>query len=215
MTKSYYPIFLDVQDKQCVIAGGGDVSVRKAKTLVSFGAKVKVVAPTVSERLQALADEGVITCEARPFAPADLDGAMLVIGATDNEMVNRTIFDEANKRSIPVNIVDQPELCTFIVPSVVRKGDLAIAISTGGKSPAVAKRVRKKLQEEFGDEWGVYLDMMGRARRTVTQNITGQERREEIFNKLADSDLFDLVAAGDIEAAQRLIDKITDGAGSD
>lgn len=209
MSEGYYPIFLDLKSRPCVVIGGGDVSGRKAATLLEFGADVTIVAPRLSVVAAKLAEDQKVIWHNKIFEPEDIDGATLVIGATDDESVNREVYDEAKKRSIPVNIVDQPHLCSFIVPALVRRGALTIAVSTSGKSPAVAKRVRKKLESEFGDEWGVYLDMMGKARSAVQKSVEGIKPREVIFNKLADSDLFNLVASGDTAAARQLIEEIT------
>lgn len=204
----HYPIFLDVGGKPCLVVGGGKVAARKAAALLEHGARVRVVAPEISSELEGLSGRSGLEVVRDRFNPAHMEGAVLAIASTDDEAVNRAVYEEAGRRGVPVNVVDQPALCTFIVPSVVRRGDLSIAISTSGKSPAVAKRVRKKLEAEFGDEWGEYLDMMGEARRRAFSNVKDQKSRERAFNRLADSGLLERIREGDVDGAWRLVEEI-------
>ena len=204
----YYPLLLDIESKTCLVVGGGGVAARKIGSLLKCGAKVRLVAPEVSPETEKVISGGGIEHLNRPFEPGDVEGAALVIGATDNESVNRAVYEEAKSRNVPVNIVDQPHLCTFIVPSVVRRGDLTIAISTSGKSPAVSKRLRKHLENEFGEEWAEYLNMMGAAREKTLGAIADPAKREEVFNRLADSNLLDRIRDNDMEGAKRLVEEI-------
>ncbi len=206
----YYPILLNLDSQKCLIVGGGQVASRKAASVLEVGAVVKLVSPKITGPLKDLAKEGKIEWVRDVFSPPHMDGACLVIASTDDETVNREIYEEARKRGIPVNVVDQPELCTFIVPSVIRRGDLVIAVSTSGKSPAVSKRVRKILEKEFGPAWGTYLEMMGAARRHTLKNIDDQKRREEIFTRLAGSDLLELIQQGDLQGARNLVEEIAE-----
>ncbi len=204
----YYPLFLDIQDKTCVIVGGGAVALRKAKTLKEYGAKVVVVSPEVSEAINDMVNAGDVKWIKKNFTPPHLDGAELVFACTSHETVNEEVYTAATERNIQVNVVDNLELCSFMVPSVVNRGDLSIAISTSGKSPAVAKHVRKLLHKTFGDEWAAYLDIMGRARKAVLENIPAQKKRSEIFTRLAGSDLLKLIADGDMTNALDMAEKI-------
>jgi precorrin-2 dehydrogenase/sirohydrochlorin ferrochelatase len=206
-----YPIFLNLAGKKCLVAGGGAVAARKVESLAAAGAAVTVVAPMLCPAARALVDKGSARWIEGPFTPQAMDGATLVIAATNVDVVNREVSRMAAERGIPVNVVDQPELCSFFVPSVARRGGLVIAISTSGKSPAVAKRLRKKFEKDFGPEWAVYLEMMGRARERAMAASGGQKRREEMLNRLADSDLFDLVKNGDMETAQKRIEEMVKG----
>jgi len=206
-----YPIFLNLAGKKCLVAGGGAVAARKIESLAAAGAAVTVVAPMLCPAARALVDKGSARWIEGPFTPQAMDGATLVIAATNVDVVNREVSRMAAERGIPVNVVDQPELCSFFVPSVARRGGLVIAISTSGKSPAVAKRLRKKFEKDFGPEWAVYLEMMGRARERAMAASGGQKRREEMLNRLADSDLFDLVKNGDMETAQKRIEEMVKG----
>jgi len=185
------------------------VAGRKANSLLQAGARVTLVAPEMSGDAQKLVDAGAVGGALKPFEPSDLEGVSICIAATDQSAVNRAVYNAATERHIPVNVVDAPELCSFIVPSKVTRGDLTIAISTGGKSPAVAKRVRRELQADFGDEWRIYLDMMGAIREGVLSRITDEKERRVIFDALADSELFDLVASGKRNDANRLVQGLT------
>ncbi len=137
----FYPIYLDVKDKKCVIVGGGKVAYRKVCSLKEAGAEVVVVSP---ETCPEMANEEGLTLVKKNYDESVLDGALLVIAATDNEEVNKKVVADAKKRNIIVNVVDRPELCSFIVPSTINRGDLCISISTGGASPAVSKSVREE-----------------------------------------------------------------------
>jgi len=206
----YYPVLLNLNSQRCLIAGGGQVASRKSVSLLEAGAVVKLVSPEIAGPLEDLAKEGRIEWVRDVFSPPHMDGVCLVIASTNNERVNREIYEEARKRGIPVNVVDHPELCTFIVPSVVRRGDLVIAVSTSGKSPAVSKKVRKILEKEFGPAWGTYLEMMGQARNHTLENVGDQRRREEIFTRLAGSNLLELIQQGDMQGAKNLVEEIAE-----
>ncbi|MBI5816232.1 MAG: bifunctional precorrin-2 dehydrogenase/sirohydrochlorin ferrochelatase [Nitrospinae bacterium] len=204
----YYPVFLDLEGRTCLLVGGGSVAGRKAKSLLECGAKVRMVSPKVFGWTEEMVKSGNVEHIPGAFEPKYLEGAALVIAATDDAAVNRSVYEESKKRNIPVNVVDQPELCTFIVPSLVKRGDLLIATSTSGKSPAVAKRVRMALEKEFGEEWAVYLEMMGKARAALLEKVPDQAGREALFNKLADSDLLEKIKSGDIAGAEKLVEEI-------
>jgi len=205
----YYPILLDLEGARCVVVGGGQVAERKVGSLLEAGAAVRLVSPEAVDALAGRARRGQIEWTKEKFGPAALEGAALVIAATGDNQVNRAVSDEARRRHIPVNVVDQPELCTFIVPSVVRRGDLVIAISTSGKSPAVSRRVRRQLEAQFGEEWAAYLVLMGEARQMAMNRIGDQKRREEIFNALAGAGLLEMIRRGDLEAARSLVKELT------
>jgi precorrin-2 dehydrogenase/sirohydrochlorin ferrochelatase len=195
--KHYYPAYLDLTQRLCVVIGGGAVAERKVKTLLRYGGDVYVIAPDLTERLEGLEERTEITAERRGYVRGDLAGAALVICATDSPEVTRAVFEEAVAEGCLVNVVDVPELCNFIVPSVVRRGQFQVAISTGGAAPAVAKRVRRRLAEEFGDEWGDYVDLLGRVRTVVMEHVTDERTRKAMFEKMADSDLLARIAAGE------------------
>ena len=143
---SYYPVYLSLEGKKCVVVGGGEVAWRKVETLLAAGTKVCLVSPEITPGIDELVKAGKLVHIRREYRTGDLEGAFLVIGATDNEDINRQVACDAEKTGILVNIVDVPKLCNFIVPSKVERGDLIISISTGGTSPALAKKIRKQLE---------------------------------------------------------------------
>ncbi|MGI9569394.1 MAG: precorrin-2 dehydrogenase/sirohydrochlorin ferrochelatase family protein, partial [Desulfobulbia bacterium] len=146
----YYPIHLDIKNRKCLIVGGGAVGTRKVNTLLKCGAHITVVSPDPTPQLTRLASEKSVTLKMRAYRSDDLTGMFLVIGATDDEALNRQISEDAERSHILCNIADRPEICNFILPSIVRRGNLVITISTSGKSPALAKHLRQELETQFG-----------------------------------------------------------------
>jgi precorrin-2 dehydrogenase/sirohydrochlorin ferrochelatase len=209
--KAYYPVFLDLNGRLAVIIGGGKVAERKAKTLSGYGADVVVIAPEVSEELLQLQADGLVTVEQRGYVRGDLDGVFLAVSATDSEEVNRAVVAEAHERGCLVNVVDVPELCDFIVPSIVQRGGLQIAISTGGAAPTIAKRLRKRFQAEFGEEWADYIDLLGDVRLLVMERVPGGEAaRKPILERIADSDLLERLRAGERPSADEVFAEFAD-----
>jgi precorrin-2 dehydrogenase/sirohydrochlorin ferrochelatase len=203
--KPYYPIFVDLARRLAVVIGGGAVAERKVETLLRYDADVRVITPDATPRLEQLAGEGRVALERRGYVRGDLAGAFLVVCATDSTEVNRAVFEEARVVGCLVNVVDVPELCNFIVPSVVQRGPLQIAISTAGAAPAVAKRLRKRLEDEFGPEWEAYTRLLGEVRVLVMRRVPGGEAaRKPIFEAMADSDLFERVASGSAPSAEEV-----------
>ena len=150
-----------------LVVGGGAVGTRKVVTLLDCGANVTVISPVVSDQLRDFAISGLIKLWERSYQSGDLDGMFLVIGATDDEGLNRQISSDANHLNTLCNIADRPEVCNFILPAIVERDDLIITISTSGKSPALAKKLRKRLEYQFGKEYGVFLKLMGAARKKL------------------------------------------------
>jgi len=194
----YYPVFLDLRGRLAVVIGGGSVAERKAITLIRYGADVLVISPDVTPAIDALVAEGLIDHEQRGYVRGDLAGAFIVVCATDSTEVNRAVYQEAEGMGCLVNVVDVPELCNFIVPSIVQRGPLQIAISTAGAAPTVAKRLRKRLEHEFGPEWEPYMTLMAEVRRLVMERVPGGEPvRKPVFEAIADSDLLERLASGE------------------
>jgi precorrin-2 dehydrogenase/sirohydrochlorin ferrochelatase len=196
-SRPYYPVFLDLDGRLAVVVGGGAVAERKVVTLAEYGPRIRVVAPEVTAALRDLAASGAIDLERRGYVRGDLADAFLVVCATSSEEVNRAVHAEAEERGCLVNVVDVPELCSFIVPSIVRRGTLSVAISTGGAAPTVAKRLRKHVQEQLGPEWETYMTLLGEVRTLVMERVPGDEAdRKPIFEAIADSDLLARIASG-------------------
>jgi len=163
----YYPVFLNLQGRNCLIAGGGQVALRKASTLLKYGAMVTVVSPRFCAGLRKLADDGRIRVLSRAYRPADMKGIYIAIVATGNRGINLDAAAEAKKRGVAVNVVDNPALSDFIVPSIMRRGSLSIAVSTSAKSPALARKIRSRLEDEFSKEYASLVLIIEEARRQV------------------------------------------------
>ena len=185
----FYPVCLDISGERCVVVGGGEVAERKAAGLLECGAKVVLVARDLITELRVMKDAGKIKHVANDYTKECLEGAFLVIGATDREDVNEKVSQDARDRGILVNIVDVPARCNFIVPSVFRRGDLLVAVSTGGKSPALARRLREEIEERYGPEYGTLLGIMGDLRgRIIARGASSAENRV-LFESVLDSDI--------------------------
>jgi precorrin-2 dehydrogenase/sirohydrochlorin ferrochelatase len=195
-----YPAILMLDGRLGVVIGGGVVGERKVRSLLDAGARVKVITTEATSRLSKLAEEDQIELHVRAYARGDLKGAAVVIASTDERDVNQAIYEEALDEGVPVNVVDDPPHCTFIAPSIVRRGDLMIAISTGGTNPAMAVRIRERLEKEFGPEYEAYFDLIKRLKEEVALLPTQQERADAWY-RVVDSDVLDLVRAGSIEQA--------------
>jgi|LGVE01.1.fsa_nt_gb precorrin-2 dehydrogenase/sirohydrochlorin ferrochelatase len=189
----YYPVNLDVLNRKCLVVGGGRVGTRKVITLLGCGATITVVSPVASERLLELADDSLIRLKKRPYQTSDLDGMFLVFGTTDDEELNRQISADAEKLNMLCNIADRPKVCNFILPSIVSRGDLVISISTSGKSPAFAKKLRKELEKQFGEEYAEFLRLMGAIRKKLLRKEHQPEAHKHLFEQLINSGLIEMI----------------------
>ena len=215
-----YPVNLKIEGRPCVIIGGGRVAARKAAALLECGARLKVVSPELDSGFAELGvaepggtengfaeSGGGVTHLARPYQAGDLKGAFLVIAATDDEAVNRAVEAEATERQLLLNVVDKPDQCSFYVPSSVRRGELMLTVSTGGRLPALSKRLRWWLEEEFPGEWAPALELLGEARERVVSRIGDEEKKKECLTELAALDLVALLRDGGETAARSEIEK--------
>jgi len=201
----YIPIFLDVTGSECVVVGGGEVAARKVESILEAGARVSVVSPSLSPQMAAIVAGEQVTHVARNYQPGDIRGCVLVYAATDDPKLQRELAAEARALGIPVNVVDVPELCSFIAPAVVKRGELKIAISTGGASPAFAARLRRNLEDQFGDEYARTLEVLRAARRRLHACEIDPAVRMRRLKDLANSALPDAIAAGDVPAIDRIL----------
>lgn len=211
----YYPVYLNLKGKKCAVVGGGGVAQRKVQSLLKAGAKVTLISPELTTMLQKLALNGAVTHVKGEFSPEYIDGAALVIAATNDRRVNSCVASEANKMGVLVNVVDSPSLCDFVVPSVVRRGDLLISISTGGKSPALSKKIRLIIERMFGKEYGLFLKLMEDVRKRAQQEIKTQRLRSAIFKRLVDSDMIELLRRGEKNKVEDRIASVFDEAKAD
>src|SRR5271169_81003 len=201
----YIPIFFDVTGRPCVVIGGGEVAARKVESLLEAGARVTVVSPRLSPSLQAAVARGLVTHIARDYAPGDIKGCVLAYAATDDPKLHRELAAEARTLGIPINVADVPELCSFIAPAVVKRGALQIAISTSGASPAFAARLRHELEDQFGPEYALTLDVLRAARQRLHAGETDPADRMRRLKDLANSALPDAIAVGDVAAIERIL----------
>ena len=185
----YYPVNLVLTGRHAVIIGGGAVAARKCERLLAAGAQVTVIAPDLDPVLAELCRDGRIDHISRTYCSGDLDGAFLAFAATGDAAVNRAVADEAQTRGIMADIVDAPEISAFTTPATVCRGDLTIAISTSGKSPALAARLRAELAEQFGPEYGTALELLGAIREKLLTEKGNTAYNKELFNALLDHDL--------------------------
>jgi len=202
---AYLPIFLDLRAKRCLVIGGGAVAERKVLSLLEADAAVMVVSPALSDMLQTLAVQGRIIHVEREYSATDLNGVALVFAATDDPALQRKVAANAAERSIPVNVADVPELCSFITPAVIRRGRLQLAVSTGGASPALAARIRRELEDEFGPEYAVVLEVLAAARAWLRPREPSQGERARKLTELAESELVELISTRDPRAVDRLL----------
>ena len=209
-TRPYYPAILDIAGRRALVVGAGKVGEGKIAGLANAGATVKVVSLTATPQVERWAEEDKIELERRPFESSDLDGCFLVIAATESNDTNVKVFEEAERRQMLCNVVDVTHLCNFILPSVVRRGDLAIAVSTSGASPALARRIRISLGECYGDEYAVALELLGSLRAELKAQYPDPRARKVIFERMVYSELMDLVRAGDADAIEAWVKRCID-----
>jgi precorrin-2 dehydrogenase len=202
---AYLPIFLDVSGRRCVVIGGGEVAARKVASLVEAGAKVIVVSPSVVDELSALARAGRIEHIERDYKDGDVAGAALAYAATNDAQLHQRLYVEARDRGIPLNVADVPTLCTFIAPAVMRRGSLTIAVSTDGASPAMAKRIVKRLERLFGAEYGAALEVLRAARRHLQASEPNFRIRAQKLTALATSRIPEYLRKGDLAAVEEII----------
>ena len=190
-SSALFPMFVKLAGRSCVVVGGGTIAESKVESLLAADAAVVVVSPTLTAKLQHQHSIGSLNWIPRRFDPIDLDGAFLVIAATSDDSVNELVFQEAESRGILCNAVDQPPRCHFYFPAVVRRGALQIAISTGGLSPSLARRLREEFEAEFGSEYEEWLLWLGTVRETLMQRKLDFATRKRLLAYLARRESFD------------------------
>jgi precorrin-2 dehydrogenase/sirohydrochlorin ferrochelatase len=212
---SYLPIFLDVGDRNCVVIGGGAIAERKVQSLVEAGAGVTVISPEITTRLAAMVRAQTIRHLQRAYRRGDLIEAFLAFEATGDRAAAHAAAAEARERGVPINVADVPELCVFIAPGVVHRGDLQIAISTGGASPALARKIREELEARFGPEYGPAVDFLAAARRWLQSHQADGGARARQLGALVNSDLLECFRRGDLAAAEAIALRVLGASFSD
>jgi precorrin-2 dehydrogenase/sirohydrochlorin ferrochelatase len=203
-----YPVFLNIRGKRCVVVGGGTVAERKVKGLLIEKAEVTVISPKATTGIAELAADGQCVWLRENYTASALNGAFLVFAATDSPLVQQQVSNDADSRGIPVNIVDSPELCTFHVPATVRRGDLTLAVSTAGKSPAVAAMVRRHLEDQYGPEYDRLLRLMGELRQSVIAAGNTSVERKILFQKILHDDILHWIETGQWEKMRSHLHKV-------
>lgn len=197
----YYPAFISLKHRRCVIIGGGEIAERKCETLLACDARVVVIAPHITTTLRAWSDAQRFEYYARSYQHGDLEGAFIVIAATDHAEVNAAVWREAEARQCLCNCVDDPPHCNFIVPSIVDRGDFKIAISTGGAAPAFASRIRQRLETQFGPEYGALTALFAELRDEI-KAIPDSAIRKALWYELVDADLLAELRERSVDAAR-------------
>jgi precorrin-2 dehydrogenase / sirohydrochlorin ferrochelatase len=203
----FYIACLRLRGRRCLVVGGGEIGLEKVEGLLACDGDVVLVAPEAEPELRRLAAEGSIVWERRAYVPADLEGSFLVIAATDDSEENIRIFHDADRRAMLANVVDVPPLCNFILPAIIRRGPLAIAISTAGASPALAKRMKHEISELFGQEYADLAIMLNDARGWAKGTLPTYQDRKEFFESIVNGepDPVTLLREGDADAVRDLI----------
>ena len=208
---SGYPITLvDMANTPCVVIGGGEVAARKVAALCEAGARPVVISPALCDSLRFQVDADKIDVVERTYRTGDLAGARLVIAATDNPATHESVWSEAQSVGCLVNIVDDPARCNFHVPAVVRRGALTVSVSTGGNSPLLARRIRETLEQQFDPAYERYLDLLGELRSQVRDQVADPTQRKALWKSLLDSDILDLLRAGQAEQARLRAEEIVE-----
>jgi siroheme synthase-like protein len=204
----FYIACLRLTGRHCVVIGGGEVGLEKVEGLLACDAEVTLIAPDAHAELVQLALEGSIRWEQREYRSEDLDGALIAIAATNDTDLNIRVFEDAEARSMLVNVVDVPPLCNFILPAIVRTGPLAVAISTAGASPALAKRMKREIAEQFGEPYALLAIVLNEARGWAKATLPTYQDRKQFFESIVngDPDPIELIRAGDLEAVRELIE---------
>jgi precorrin-2 dehydrogenase/sirohydrochlorin ferrochelatase len=205
----YYPVFLDLSGKRILVVGGGTVAERKIETLLEFGGSVSVITRDLTPVLARHVECERIRHEGREFEESCLKDVFLVIAATDDSLLNQRVSRSARERGILVNVVDQPKDCTFILPATLRRGDLVVAVSTSGKIPALARKVREELEGTFGREYESLLILLGEVRKDILSRGRASEENANVLRRLVDSGLLPAIRREDWEGAAAILREVT------
>ena len=199
----YYPVYLNLAGKRCVILGGGTIAQGKIAALRDAGATITVISPDATAGIKRAAERGDITFQQREYREGDLDGAFIAVAATNVWHVNRQIYEEAEQRGVLLNVVDDPDQCSFIAPSIVRRDPVTLAVSTGGASPALARKLRETLAEAPALKWADLAGALGRARRVIKEKRTVIDPTR--WQCVITEDLLEMVQHGDEDRAVDII----------
>jgi uroporphyrin-III C-methyltransferase/precorrin-2 dehydrogenase/sirohydrochlorin ferrochelatase len=206
----YFPMFFNINGRPCTVVGGGEVAARKVALLTRTGGKVTVVSPQLCESLQRRLSSGEIQHKAKTFEPQDINDCVLIVAATDDMAINRTISELAQQKNIPVNVVDQPELCTFVVPSIIDRSPVQVAVSTGGASPVLARLLRTRLETLIPATYGRLASLMDEFRDKVKAHFPDGDKRRRFWETVIQGPIAEMVFAGKEEAAREAMHAAVD-----
>ena len=198
---SLFPMFLKLDGRQVLVVGAGKVGESKIEGLIDTGARIRVVALQATDTVRGWAREGRVELELRAFSASDLDGAFLAVVATSSRSLNEFVYHEAQRQRVLCNVVDVPELCDFYYPSVVQRGDLQIAVSTAGKSPSLAQKIRQQLEKQFGPAYAEWVTELGETRQLILASDLDRERKLDLLHSLASREAVQAALAGSPELA--------------
>lgn len=203
-SKSYFPFLFDITHKLWLVVGGGKVAERKIKTILKFKGRVKCVSPKAVKGIRNLAERGKIELEQREYKVEDLEGIDFLVVATNDNSLNESISRDAKAKRIPTNVVDSPSLCDFVMPSIIKRGDLILAISTSGRLPILSKKLRLDLEKEIGRRYMSYLTKVSKLREELKREVKDPSARQRILRRLLSFEVHD-VARMDLKEIKRLI----------
>ncbi|NHZ69790.1 MAG: uroporphyrinogen-III C-methyltransferase, partial [Thermotogales bacterium] len=209
----FFPIFLQLDNRNCLVVGGGKVAARKVALLVRAGARVEVVAPELCGELATLLEQNRITCSARKFEDSDIEGKVLIIAGTNQQDVNRRVSELAHVANLPVNVVDQPDLCSFIMPSIIDRSPVQVAVSSGGTSPVLARLLRARLESYVPSAYGRLATLVESFRTRVKQRFSNTDQRRQFWENILQGEVAELLFTGRDKAARELLEKSLDESG--
>jgi len=209
----YYPIYIDIEDRDVLIVGGGAVCARKAETMMKYGARVTIVSPEITDEIEEWERAGMLRVTRAPYSESVLEGRSMVIASTDDKCVNGRVARDCRRRRIPVNVVDVTHLCEFIVPAIVESGSIQIAISTGGSSPAVARTLKEDLQRFVGPEYAELNDLLGTLRKSAKSVLATDVDRKRFFDGIIAAGVLGMLREGRRREAFETIARACDAAG--
>jgi siroheme synthase-like protein len=209
----YYPIYIDIEDRAVLIVGGGVVCARKAETMMRYGGRVTIVSPEITDEIAAWERDGALVVNRKLYEESDLDGASIVIASTDDPCVNARVARDCRRRKVPVNVVDVTHLCEFIVPAIIEKGSIQIAISTGGKSPALGRTLKEDLQRTIGPEYAEVNDLLGTLRKEAKRILPTDTDRKRFFDGIIAAGVLERLREGRKRDAYEAIARACDAEG--
>lgn len=209
----YYPIYLDIENRNVIIIGGGEVCARKAETMMRYGARVTIVSPEFTPEIEGWARDGQLTILRKRYETSDIEDAHIVIASTDDTSVNEQVAADSRARRIPVNVVDVTPLCEFIVPAIIEKDGIQIAISTGGKSPALARTLKEDLNRAIGPEYSEVNDLLGSLRDSAKAKLPTDTDRKRFFDGIIAQGVLQMLRDGRRAEAYRVIVEACERAG--